>query len=491
MRKVLVTGATGYVGGRLLATLEAAGYELRCLVRDPHRMRQRVASETEVVQGDVFHAESLEAALRGVDAAYYLVHSMGQSGDGAFEERDRSAASNFAQAAARSKVKRIIYLGGLGRGPDLSRHLRSRQEVGRILASSGVQTLELRASIIIGSGSLSFEMIRDLVEKLPVMVTPRWVSVPAQPIGISDVIRYLEACLTLESDESRIFEIGCPDRVSYGDLMKRYARLRGLRRSMIRVPVLTPRLSSLWLGMVTPLYARIGRRLIGSIRHPTVVECDSAQKAFAIRPRGCSQAIAEALRNEDQELAQTRWSDSLSSSGSSPRWGGERFGRRLVDSRTRWVDAAPEEAFESIRRIGGENGWYYADWLWRLRGGLDLLLGGVGLRRGRRHPRELRAGDVLDCWRVERFEPGRLLLLAAEMKLPGRAWLQFEVTPSQGGAEIRQTALFDPLGLWGLAYWYAIFPLHVLIFRGMLDRLVRASQSLSSSASQPLRQANG
>jgi uncharacterized protein YbjT (DUF2867 family) len=358
--------------------------------------------------------------------AYYLIHAM--DSPGSFEEEDRRAARHFGEVAYEAGVQRIIYLGGLGEPQSgLSSHLQSRQEVGEILRSCGVQTIEFRASIIIGSGSLSFEMIRALVERLPIMITPRWVSVPAQPIAITDVIDYLLAGLDVTLEGSHIIEIGGADRVSYREIMREYARQRGLRRLMLSVPVLTPRLSSLWLGLVTPLYARVGRRLVDSIRHPTVVHDASAQRLFGIRPKGVREAIAMALRHEDQELAQTRWSDALSAAGRQPDWGGVRFGSRLVDSRVSRVRVPPASAFAPIRRIGGRTGWYYGDRWWRLRGFIDLLVGGVGMRRGRRDPEALGVGDTVDWWRVETFIPDRQLRLVAEMKLPGRAWLAFEV----------------------------------------------------------------
>jgi uncharacterized protein YbjT (DUF2867 family) len=415
--------------------------------------------------------------MQGVEAAYYLVHSMGATGD--FEEQDRIAADNFASAAAAADVQRIIYLGGLGEDEtELSAHLRSRHEVGERLRAHGVPVIEFRASIIVGSGSLSFEMIRALVERLPVMVMPRWVGVTAQPIAIGDVLAYLRAALEVENSHRNLtIEIGGPDQVSYGDLMREYAHQRGLRRWMIPVPLLTPRLSSLWLGLVTPLYARVGRKLIDSLRHPTVVRDNSAQRLFAIRPIGVREAIASALRNEDSSFAQTRWSDALSATMNAPRqWGGTRFGNRLVDSRSTTAAATPSDLFAAIERIGGSTGWYYANWLWRLRGWLDLLMGGVGMRRGRRDPEHLRIGDTLDCWRVVSIEPGKRLRLAAEMKLPGRAWLEFEVQAEGGQARLRQTATFDPLGLWGLAYWYAVWPLHQLVFAGMLRGIAQAAE---------------
>jgi uncharacterized protein YbjT (DUF2867 family) len=470
---ILLTGGTGYIGGRLLKALEASGRSVRCLARHPEFLRQRVGPRTEVVAGDCLDRSTLTTALAGVHVAYYLVHSMGSAGK--FEEQDRIAARNFAAAARESGIERIIYLGGLGDvESSLSPHLRSRQEVGELLRQSGLPVIEFRASIVIGSGSLSFEMIRALVQRLPLMICPRWVSVKAQPIAIEDVVEYLLQALDLPLDGSRVFEIGGPDQVSYGDIMREYSRQCGLRRVMIPVPVLTPRLSSLWLGLVTPVYARVGRKLIDSLRNPTLVKDPSALKAFQVRPRGLREAIERALSNEDQEFAASRWSDALSSAGPQRSWGGLRIGTRIVDSRVIHVDAPAQAAFAPIQRIAGSQGWYFANFLWRVRGFLDLLLGGVGLRRGRRDPEMLHVGDALDFWRVEAFEPGRRLRLLAEMKLPGRAWLEFEVAEDLSGSTIRQTAIFDPLGLLGLLYWYALYPVHQWIFAGMLRGIMRA-----------------
>jgi uncharacterized protein YbjT (DUF2867 family) len=479
--RILLTGATGYVGGRLLRALEAAGRSVRALIRDPARLKGRVAATTEITRGDCLNAASLGPAMLGVHTAYYLVHSMGH-GD-SFEEQDRTAAGNFATAAQFAEVKRIIYLGGLGEG-SLSPHLKSRQEVGAILRGSKVSVIEFRASIVIGSGSLSFEIIRALVERLPVMVCPRWVSVAAQPIGIEDLISYLMSALDVPGQGSRIIEIGGPDQVSYRDIMNEYARQRGLSRLIISMPVLTPRLSSLWLGLVTPVYARVGRKLIDSIRNKTVVNDPSALTLFSVKPMGSGEMIHRAIQNEDSEFAMTRWSDALSSSGVDQSWGGVRFGNRIVDSREVMTEASPEAAFRPIRRIGGTNGWYYGDWLWRFRGFLDLLLGGAGLRRGRRDPDSLVVGDAVDFWRVEDIEPDRRLRLRAEMKLPGRAWLEFEVLPQGSKALIRQTAIFDPIGLAGLAYWYILYPMHKLIFGRMLRRIKEAAQSYERDRAQ-------
>jgi uncharacterized protein YbjT (DUF2867 family) len=477
-RRILLTGATGYVGGRLLTQLVARGFAVRCLARNPAHLASRVPVGVEVVRGDVTNPASLAAAMTGIDVAYYLVHAMGESSG--FEAQEAAGARNFAEAARAAGVGRVIYLGGLGdERQDLSPHLRSRHEVGRILRGSGVQTLELRASIVIGSGSLSFEMVRALAEHLPVMITPKWVSVLAQPIAIQDLIAYLLQALDVPLDGSLVVEIGGAEQLSYLALMREYARQRGLRRLMIPVPFLTPRLSSLWLGLVTPLYARVGRKLIESIRYPTVVTDDTARRLFSVRPMGAADAIRAALENEDREYAETRWWDAVSAAGGQRTDGDPPAGLRLVDRREVWVSASPAQCFDVLASLGGRNGWLAYGLLWRLRGVIDLLVGGVGMRRGRPEGRALRVGDALDFWRVEACEPGERLRLAAEMKLPGRAWLEFRVEPADGGARLVQTATFDPVGLAGRAYWYGILPLHALVFSGMLAGIAsRAERSV-------------
>lgn len=420
--------------------------------------------------GDVLRPETLAPALHGIHTAYYLVHSMATHGD--FEQADREAARAFAVGCRAAGVRKIVYLGGLGT-KGLSDHLASRQEVGEILRSSGVPTIEFRASIVIGSGSASFEMIRALVEKLPVMVTPRWVRTQAQPIAVEDVVAYLVAALDHAPEGAEIYEIGGADKVSYLELMHEYARQRGLRRHMIPVPVLTPRLSSLWLWLVTPVYAGIGRQLVDSLRNETVVHDTLAAEVFPVEPRGSREAIARALVNEDREFARTRWSDSALHR-LPPSYGGVRHRSRLLDTRSLWVQQAPAAAFAPIQRIGGRQGWYAGRLLWRLRGILDVAVGGPGLRRGRRDPVEIGAGDTIDFWRVEAFRQDALLRLVAEMRVPGRAWLQFEVKPESGGSRVTQTAMFDASGLLGLGYWYAIWPLHRFVFGGMLRGIAAA-----------------
>jgi uncharacterized protein YbjT (DUF2867 family) len=468
----MITGASGYVGGRLLRRLEAPSRPLRCLTRRPELLRDRVGPYTEVVEGDVLDRASLDTAFQGIHTAYYLVHSMG--GGGNFEELDRRAALNFAEAARAAGVAQIVYLGGLGHDDDLSPHLASRHEVGRLLRGGGVPTVELRASIVIGSGSASFETVRALVEHLPVIVAPRWVETLAQPIAIEDVIDYLLAAIEFERPVDAIYEIGGTDQVTYADVMREYARQRGLRRRVLRTALITPRASRMFLGLLTPVYGRVAAAMVDSLRNETIVTSPPAHAAFTARQRGLSAAIERALVNEDQEFAETHWSDALPLQRPL-RWGGLPFGRRLVASRVVHVERRPEEAFVPIQRIGGSTGWYAANWFWRLRGFIDTLRGGVGLRRGRRDPHDLRVGDTVDFWRVERLESGRLLRLAAEMKIPGRLWLQFEVDPTEHDSVVRQTTVFDPAGCVGLAYWYLLYPIHHRIFGRMLRGIQRAT----------------
>lgn len=470
MRPILVTGATGYVGGRLLDALEQKGLPVRCLARRPEFLRDRVKPSTQIFRGDLLQPASLEEALRGVGVAYYLAHSMGSTGS--FDREEAESARNFAEAARQAGIDRIVYLGGLGSDEKVSPHLRSRHEVGRILQASGIPTIEFRASIIVGSGSLSFEMIRTLVNRLPVMTTPKWVRVHAQPIAIEDVIQYLVEAAKVRLDGSRLFEIGGPQRMSYLDLMREYGRQKGLKRLIIPVPVLTPGLSSLWLGLVTPLYARVGRKLIESIRHETVVTDHSALSVFSVKPMPISEAIRRALAFEDHEFAATRWSDAQSASYGKPVRMFRRS-RRIVETRRIEIAAPASRVFAEVERLGGANGWYHANWLWKVRGYWDLLAGGVGLRRGRRDPTKLAVGDVLDWWRVESIERGKLLRLSAEMKLPGYAWLQFETKEKDGLTCLTQTAIFEPSGPAGLFYWYALYLPHRYVFRGLLTALAR------------------
>jgi uncharacterized protein YbjT (DUF2867 family) len=471
---ILLTGASGYVGGRLLPSLENQGYRLRCVARRPEILKPKVSPSTEVVAGDVLDRPSLDAAMRGVDVAYYMVHSM--SSTGSFEETDRQAARNFCEAAKAAGVKGLIYLGGLGSDDEeLSAHLRSRHEVGEILRQSGLPLCEFRAAAVIGSGSASFELIRALVERLPIMLTPKWCKGKTQPIAIDDLLDYLIEALRIPLSRYRIYEVGGADQVSYAEMMLAYGRQRGLTPRIIPVPVLTPWLSALWLGLITPVYARIGRAIIESIVHVTVVRDNAALTTFSVRPMGIDAAIHRALAHEETHFAATRWSDALSSSGKLQSWGGVRFGTRLVDSRTLTVEAPSEVVFKCIERIGGDHGWYAWNWLWRVRGFIDLLEGGVGLRRGRPSSTTLQVGDTVDSFRVESIEPNRRLRLKSEMHLYGRAWLEFEVTGTGSSTTIRQTAIFDPVGLIGQIYWYSLYLPHELVFNGMLRGIAQAS----------------
>ena len=479
-RLILLTGANGYIGGRLLPILEAAGERVRCSVRHPMYFKPRVGPATEVVQADHLDYDSLCAALSGVHTAYYLVHSMGEERD--FEEQDRRAARNFAEAARVSGLKRIIYLGGLVRGECLSSHLKSRLEVGCILRDSGVQTLEFRASIIIGSGSLSFDMVRALVERLPVMITPRWVRSLAQPIAVEDVLQYLRQALDVQLEGSAIFEIGGANKVSYEGIMREYARQRKLKRIMIPIPLFSPEAASYWLALVTPLYFPVGRKLIASVKNDSVVMDTAALEVFPFRPMGFAEAISRAMRNEDQEFTATHWSDALTGDYSGHHLWGVAVRQRRVDSYSRVLEYSPSEVFSPIQRIGGEDGWYSYRWLWWTRGTLDRWLGGVGLRRGRRDPHHLRLGDAIDFWRVEKFIPDRFLLLFAEITFPGRAWTVFEVSPHEKGSELTITAVFDPKGIWGRIYWYVVSPYHYFIFKGMFKGIARAVERKRSES---------
>ena len=476
-RRLLVTGATGYIGGRLAPRLLERGYAVRCLVRSEAKLRARPWTDhpnLEIVEGDAGEPGDLDRALRGVETAYYLIHSMVVAG-AEYRQRDRRLAENFAAAARRQGVRRIVYLGGLGEpGEGLSDHLSSRREVEHALGSGGVPVTVLRAAMIIGSGSASFEILRYLVERLPVMVTPRWVSTRCQPIAVRDVLHYLAACLEEPATTGETLEIGGPDVVTYLQMMRLMEEARELpRRLILPVPLLTPRLSSHWIHLVTPLSRHIARPLAEGLRNEVVVQDDRAARLMPHQPLPVPEAIRLALENATSHRVETSWSDAGPMPGD-PDWAG---GSVFQDSWAVEVDATPDEVFEAVCRIGGGNGWYAADWLWRLRGWMDRLIGGPGLRRGRRHPRQVRYGDALDFWRVTEVAEPRRLALRAEMKLPGVARLAFDIDPleddSQGAVGVGrtrliQTAQFIPRGLLGLAYWYAVLPLHYVVFRGML-----------------------
>jgi uncharacterized protein YbjT (DUF2867 family) len=476
--RVLVTGATGYIGGRLVPQLLDAGHEVRCMARQPERLALHPwRSRVEVVAADASSPDTLDMAMDGCDAAFYLIHSMDGSGD--FARRDREAAANFTAAAERAGLHRIVYLGGLGRSDDeLSEHLGSRHEVGRILGSGATPVTEVRAAVIIGSGSVSFEMLRHLTEVLPVMVTPKWVGTRCQPIAVRDILTILIRALEDEVPADRIWEVGGPDVLTYEQMMRVYAEVAGLpRRLIIPVPVLTPRLSSRWVGLVTPLPVGVARPLIDSLVHEVVVDDDHTAELLGREPIPYRTAVSLALERVEHGDVVSRWSDAVHRPAAplptDPAWSGATW---LRDVQTVETPAPAADLFWAVARIGGEVGYYAADWAWRLRGLLDTLVGGVGLRRGRRHPIDLRPGEALDFWRVADVVPGRRLLLAAEMRVPGEAWLEFEIEDHGDRRMLRQTAHFVPRGLFGRIYWYGILPFHVMVFGPMARRIARVAE---------------
>ena len=484
----LVTGATGYIGGRLVPELLDAGHDVRVLVRDEAKARAHLwADDVEIAVGDATDADDVRSALDGVDVAYYLLHSIGTGGD--FAETERSIASTFADAAADAGVQRIVYLGGMvPEDEELSEHLRSREQVGDVLLESGAPTAVLQAGVVIGSGSASFEMLRYLTERLPVMVTPRWVHSRIQPIAIRDVLRYLVGCADLPVDVNRRFDVGGPDVLTYLEMMQSYAKVAGLpRRRVLPVPVLSPWLSSHWVGLITPVPASLARPLVESLRN-TVVAADQDIKQYVPDPPdgliGYERSVELALtkiRNLDVPI---RWS-SASTPGapaeplpSDPDWAG---GSLYQDSRTREVYASPEALWSVIEGIGGQNGWYSWGLAWRIRGLVDRMVGGPGLRRGRRNERDLVVGDALDFWRVEATDDEKFLRLRAEMKVPGLAWLELQVGSTDGGTTtFHHRALFHPHGLFGHLYWWSVLPFHGIVFGGMQRNIAKAAEALDA-----------
>lgn len=477
----LVTGATGYVGGRLAPRLDEAGHRVRCVSRDPKALRDVPwAAQTELVRGDVTDPDDMLRTLDGIDVAYYLVHSLGSP---SFADSDRVAANTFAIAAKAAGVRRVVYLGGPAPHGAASAHLRSRDEVARILLASGVPTVVLRAAVIIGSGSASFEMLRYLTERLPVMVTPRWVANRVQPIAVRDVLRYLVAWADVPQQVHRAFAIGGPDVLTYREMMTRYAELARLpHRLIIPVRPLTPGLSSLWVGLVTPVPGPLARPLVDSLIHEAVADEHDIAAYVPDPPEGLTgfdDAVRFALTRIADADVQTRWSTAAWTRApadpmpTDPDWAG---GSRYVDVRERRVRASADVLWSIVEGIGGERGWYSVPFAWSARGWLDRMIGGVGLRRGRRDPTHLRVGEALDFWRVEEIEPGHLLRLRAEMLLPGRAWLELRVEPDGDGSRYQQRAVFLPKGLAGHVYWKGITPAHALVFGGMADNITRAAE---------------
>ncbi len=493
--RVLVTGASGYIGGRLVGELLDAGYRVRCLVRSPGKIASAPwADRAEVVQGDILG--DLSEAMDDVEAVYYLVHTIGASSD--WVQRDRRAAENVRDQAAASGVARIVYLGGLGDTADqeLSPHLASRHEVGQVLAGGPVAVTELRAAVIIGSGSASFEMLRYLVEVLPVMVTPKWVDTRCQPIAVRDVLRYLVEVLGEPKTAGRVLEIGGLDVVSYREMMQQYAQVAGLRRRrLIPVPVLTPSLSSHWVGLVTPLPRSLARPLVDSLINEVVVHDDAIVRLLPGPLFSYRQAVQAALGRERTGMVMTSWASAelggrepADPMPTDPAWAG---GSVLADRRERHVDAPPAAVFAAVSAIGGRTGWYAGEWLWSLRGFGDKLIGGVGMRRGRRDPVSLRVGDPVDFWRVEAIEDASLLRLHAEMKVPGEAWLEWRIEPNGDGSRLRQFARFHPRGLWGRAYWYAVAPFHGFVFPGLLNGIAGAAEARPRTSQPAGRELTG
>ncbi|WP_411910708.1 SDR family oxidoreductase [Actinotalea sp. M2MS4P-6] len=487
-----VTGVTGYVGGRLVPELLAAGHRVRAIARQPHRLRDRPwAGDVEIVEADAGDLDAIREGLRGADVAYYLIHSM--AGGKRFEQRDRRLALTFAQAAREAGVRRIVYLGGLHPDTDdLSPHMASRREVGEILLAGGVPTTVLQAAVILGSGSASFEMMRYLTERLPAMTTPRWVENRIQPIAVRDVLRYLVGAATMPPEVSRAFDIGGPDVLTYREMMQRYAAAAGLRRRLIvPVGVLTPRLSSLWVSLVTPVPASIARPLVDSLIHEVVCrEHDIAR--WVPDPAdglvGFDRAVRLALARIAGADVETRWS-SASVPGapsdplpSDPDWAG---GSLYRDDRATHVDAPPDVVWRVLQELGGERGWYSWPLAWRMRGLIDRLVGGPGLRRGRRDPHRLWVADAVDFWRVEEVQPGHLLRLRAEMRLPGLAWLELEVTPDGDGSELRQAAIFHPQGLGGHLYWWSVTPFHGVVFGSMQRGMAAEAERRAAQGGPP------
>ena len=489
-KNILVTGATGYIGGRLVPCLLQEGYDVRCFSRDADRLDGRPwRDQVEVVEGDALEYDTVLPALEEIDVVYYLIHSLG-SGEGEFADRDRQAADNFGKAAQEQGVKRIIYLGGIEpKGEKESEHLRSRLETGEQLRKWDTPVTEFRAAVIVGSGSLSFELIRYLTERVPVMICPRWVHTPTQPIAVRNVLEYLVEALDVEESTGKILEIGGADVLSYGTMFQIYAQVRGLTRYVVNVPFLTPRLSSLWVGLVTPVTGDIARPLIRGLDNEVVVTDHTAQELFSVRPLSYEAAVRLAVRRFTQDNVETIWHGAYSSSlpyGQAAYELKDEEGL-IKDRRRRRVNATPDTVFQIIKQIGGEEGWLYANVLWKLRGVMDQFIGGHGLRRGRRSASDVHVGEAIDFWRVEALEEDRLLRLRAEMKVPGKAWLQFEVCPAEGDetrSVVTQTAFFEPKGLAGLMYWYLFYLPHQWLFPGMLREIADRAEEAHQQADE-------
>lgn len=473
--KILVTGATGYIGGRIIPRLLEKGYSVRVFVRDARRIEGRKWFEkVEVATGDLENRESIFRAAKDVDAAYFLVHAMNEGGD--FAEREKTIAENF--AVATNEVGKIIYLGGLLPKGNVSEHLKSRAAVGEILRKNG-RTTEFRAGPIIGSGSASFEMVRYLTERIPIMIVPRWVKNEVQPVAVRNVIEYLIAAL--EREPLGIIDIGA-DVLPFRGMMETFAEVRGLKRIIISVPVLTPLLSGLWVGLITPIPNSLAVPLVKGIINPVLADTSKAEKYFPkIEPMNYREAVALALEKIDEKAVETRWSGSYNDDA--PTY--EMTDREGIfkEVRTVTTDVSAESVYKSFTSIGGEKGWLAWSWAWKLRGFMDKIVGGPGLSRGRRHPTEVLIGEELDFWRVEDLRKNEFILLRAEMKVPGKAWLKFEVLPKNGKTQLVQTAIFAPKGLFGLLYWYGSYPFHFFIFDKMAQKIVLGAEVLEGEKS--------
>ena len=482
--KILVTGATGYVGGRLIPKLLQLGFEVRILARNPDRIKNRSwYSDVEIFTGDVLNKDSLKGLFTNIDTAFYLIHSLSQGNN--FNHADIEAAENFSQVAQAEKLNKIIYLGGLAEGSDhLSEHLLSRQKTGEILRNSDIDITEFRSGVIVGSGSLSFEIIRNLTERLPIMICPKWVYTKTQPISIENVLEYLIHSVSTDTPKNSIFEIGGDNVLSYGDMIRRYALIRGLSRLLIPVPVLTPKLSSYWIHWTTPVSAKMTRPLVEGLKNESIVHDKKAQQYFPqISLINYDDAVKLALSNLDDQDIETSWSDSLSSSNGQDDpiesislqndniVDYNEISGMLQDKKIITIEKSSASIFTFLSTLGGETGWLYGNLLWKIRGYIDLFFGGVGLRRGRRDPMVLNQGDALDFWRIEKIIENKLIRLKAEMKVPGKAWLQYDIVENKNNCKLTQTAFFAPKGLLGLLYWYSLFPIHIFIFKGMIKAI--------------------
>jgi uncharacterized protein YbjT (DUF2867 family) len=475
--RILLTGANGYIGKRLLPVLIEAQHDVVCLVRDPRRFElpDSMKGKVEVVKGDLLKPDSLQSLPRDIDAAYYLVHSMG-SGKTDFVDAEQTSAANFVNYLNNTSARQLIYLSGIANDEKLSKHLASRRHVEDVLAEARAGLTVLRAAIIIGSGSASFEIIRDLVEKLPVMVTPKWLNSRCQPIAIRDVVFYLTAVLGRTDCYNRRFEIGGPDVLTYKQMLLQLAATRHLKRRIFTLPVLTPKLSSYWLYFVTSTSYSLARSLVESLRNDAIVKDTTIQELIPHKCLNYESALNLAFTKIEQNMVVSSWKDALVSGNMTlnfmdfvqiPANG------VLTDRQKIRFDRDPEAVMDNILRIGGDRGWYKTDFLWEIRGLLDKMVGGVGLQRGRRHAIDVQAGDSIDFWRVLAADrKGQRLLLYAEMKLPGEAWLQFRICREPDGNYLEQLAAFRPDGLAGRLYWYAMLPFHFIIFKGMAVNII-------------------